>query len=137
HWCAVAPLSTSGLITVSRLLAPPSIPLPFFFFLMIRRPPRSTLFPYTTLFRSKRASKITCRRSDVMSKGKKRSGARPGRFLPLDITSLQIGRAVQQECRDRYRMPSSDSKQIAGNDEKGTCLGRGGQPATRAVDPEE
>src|SRR3989441_979397 len=34
-------------------------PLPFFFFrlffLMIRRPPRSTLFPYTTLFRSTRA----------------------------------------------------------------------------------
>src|SRR5690554_4696040 len=55
----------------------------FFFFLMIRRPPRSTLFPYTTLFRSKRASKITCRRSDVMSKGKKRSGARPGRPQPL------------------------------------------------------
>src|SRR3712207_7370575 len=26
----------------------------FFFFLMIRRPPRSTLFPYTTLFRSPR-----------------------------------------------------------------------------------
>src|SRR5437867_13314302 len=50
----------------------------YLFFLMIRRPPRSTLFPYTTLFRS-------CRRSDVMSKGKKRSGARPGRFLPLDI----------------------------------------------------
>src|SRR5256885_3165878 len=28
----------------------------FFFFLMIRRPPRSTLFPYTTLFRSA----VTC-----------------------------------------------------------------------------
>src|SRR5438552_14907519 len=27
----------------------------FFFFLMIRRPPRSTLFPYTTLFRSPRS----------------------------------------------------------------------------------
>src|SRR5437660_11571038 len=26
--------------------------VPIFFFLMIRRPPRSTLFPYTTLFRS-------------------------------------------------------------------------------------
>src|SRR3712207_9208664 len=26
----------------------------WFFFLMIRRPPRSTLFPYTTLFRSER-----------------------------------------------------------------------------------
>src|ERR1035441_10719743 len=30
----------------------PSLTLCFFFFLMIRRPPRSTLFPYTTLFRS-------------------------------------------------------------------------------------
>src|ERR1022692_5148572 len=30
----------------------PSLGLLFFFFLMIRRPPRSTLFPYTTLFRS-------------------------------------------------------------------------------------
>src|ERR1017187_10618597 len=30
----------------------PSDVLSFFFFLMIRRPPRSTLFPYTTLFRS-------------------------------------------------------------------------------------
>src|SRR5256885_3120203 len=29
-------------------------PLLIFFFLMIRRPPRSTLFPYTTLFRSPR-----------------------------------------------------------------------------------
>src|SRR3989442_6137539 len=32
-----------------------------FFFLMIRRPPRSTLFPYTTLFRS-HASRGCCRR---------------------------------------------------------------------------
>src|SRR5436309_12617647 len=29
-----------------------TLTLYFFFFLMIRRPPRSTLFPYTTLFRS-------------------------------------------------------------------------------------
>src|SRR6202158_1888634 len=31
----------------------------FFFFLMIRRPPRSTLFPYTTLFRGKARSFLT------------------------------------------------------------------------------
>src|SRR2546430_9188086 len=31
-----------------------------FFFLMIRRPPRSTLFPYTTLFRSRQRSTCTC-----------------------------------------------------------------------------
>src|SRR2546422_5814345 len=31
-------------------------PAGYFFFLMIRRPPRSTLFPYTTLFRSHTAT---------------------------------------------------------------------------------
>src|SRR5258708_32760027 len=38
------------------LISCPSIArlIRFFFFLMIRRPPRSTLFPYTTLFRSGR-----------------------------------------------------------------------------------
>src|SRR2546430_9276678 len=30
----------------------------FFFFLMIRRPPRSTLFPYTTLFRSTHDARV-------------------------------------------------------------------------------
>src|SRR5207302_9648515 len=39
---------------VHSLSPPPFRPFVFlfFFFLMIRRPPRSTLFPYTTLFRS-------------------------------------------------------------------------------------
>src|SRR2546430_6648383 len=36
----------------SGVSLPPPCSL-FFFFLMIRRPPRSTLFPYTTLFRSR------------------------------------------------------------------------------------
>src|SRR5690349_23428313 len=34
-----------------------------FFFLMIRRPPRSTLFPYTTLFRSGRETRSRCVRA--------------------------------------------------------------------------
>src|SRR3712207_6934666 len=42
-----------------------------FFFLMIRRPPRSTLFPYTTLFRSRRAHAV-----------------RPG-ALPLDVVAAE------------------------------------------------
>src|SRR2546422_10173008 len=46
----------------------------FFFFLMIRRPPRSTLFPYTTLFRSRR---------DREGHGRSASGgARCGRDAP-------------------------------------------------------
>src|SRR4051812_49988504 len=43
--CVGAPCTRSAPARPARL------PL-FFFFLMIRRPPRSTLFPYTTLFRS-------------------------------------------------------------------------------------
>src|SRR3712207_7791614 len=35
----------------------------FFFFLMIRRPPRSTLFPYTTLFRSPCTNSLCSRTS--------------------------------------------------------------------------
>src|SRR5438270_12732844 len=41
----------TSVYTISYLL--------LFFFLMIRRPPRSTLFPYTTLFRSEKEM-ITC-----------------------------------------------------------------------------
>src|SRR6266545_5892389 len=36
----------------------------FFFFLMIRRPPRSTLFPYTTLFRPRRDAGRNVARGD-------------------------------------------------------------------------
>src|SRR5438034_11814730 len=43
--------STLPLLSISYLY---DLSFLFFFFLMIRRPPRSTLFPYTTLFRSVR-----------------------------------------------------------------------------------
>src|SRR3712207_8404941 len=39
----------------------------FLFFLMIRRPPRSTLFPYTTLFRSWRAHGKTAELSPTLT----------------------------------------------------------------------
>src|SRR2546426_7247580 len=38
------------MLSITHLFA---TPYSLFFFLMIRRPPRSTLFPYTTLFRSR------------------------------------------------------------------------------------
>src|SRR3712207_7390254 len=40
----------------------------FFFFLMIRRPPRSTLFPYTTLFRSARRSESPSASASVQTR---------------------------------------------------------------------
>src|ERR1022692_2858633 len=42
-----------------RLSRLQQFPATLFFFLMIRRPPRSTLFPYTTLFRSTRKARKT------------------------------------------------------------------------------
>src|SRR3712207_7455055 len=51
-----------------------------FFFLMIRRPPRSTLFPYTTLFRSSTADSYDPRRSGRTS----RARSPPGRCRSSD-----------------------------------------------------
>src|SRR5208337_4822411 len=45
-----------------------------FFFLMIRRPPRSTLFPYTTLFRSVRADRCHPALADRHPRGPARPG---------------------------------------------------------------
>src|SRR6185437_14290984 len=54
-----APITTraaSATPTRCRWCKRPSARLSLFFFLRIRRPPRSTLFPYTTLFRSRAAA---------------------------------------------------------------------------------
>src|SRR5256885_1679005 len=68
----------------------------FFFFLMIRRPPRSTLFPYTTLFRSGRGRSGGRRRT---ARGT-RPSRRPRRAAPdrkstrLNSSHLVISYAV-------------------------------------------
>src|SRR5436309_5869263 len=49
------------------------------FFFMIRRPPRSTLFPYTTLFRSSRASRPRSRRTRIARCSPCRSSPRAAR----------------------------------------------------------
>src|SRR3954463_214490 len=49
HFSSVLPLSVPPHRSLLSVL---------FFFLMIRRPPRSTLFPYTTLFRSEHTSEL-------------------------------------------------------------------------------
>src|SRR2546429_9073273 len=51
----------------------------FFFFLMIRRPPRSTLFPYTTLFRSVRLRPSRPAQRRRMLSGRVESYTRPER----------------------------------------------------------
>src|SRR5256885_12331348 len=62
-----------------------------FFFLMIRRPPRSTLFPYTTLFRSRRIARAHRHRGEVrgepQARGRLAFGLRLGFGLDREHTS--------------------------------------------------
>src|SRR2546422_2326001 len=52
-----------------------------FFFLMIRRPPRSTLFPYTTLFRSEEG---------VLPGGEQRAHVHPQLRHPLRVAAVMV-----------------------------------------------
>src|SRR5256885_9103738 len=56
----------------------------FFFFSMIRRPPRSTLFPYTTLFRSDRPGLSAA----ILTGGQSRRMGRDKALLVLDGRTL-------------------------------------------------
>src|SRR2546425_9731781 len=58
---------------------------------MIRRPPRSTLFPYTTLFRSWPAGEVALRRAALC-------GAQPHQLLPLPAVAAQV-RSAALLCR--------------------------------------
>src|SRR2546430_12546031 len=69
-----------------------------FFFLMIRRPPRSTLFPYTTLFRS-RGQRGARRATDQRSAGRPAAAKRPAadqdrKSTRLNSSHSQISYAV-------------------------------------------
>src|ERR1017187_10729732 len=64
---------------------PRLFPNHFFFFLMIRRPPRSTLFPYTTLFRSVHRAIVQARFEDGSGLSPSRAIVEIGRFV-LSVT---------------------------------------------------
>src|SRR3712207_9426645 len=75
----------------------------WFFFLMIRRPPRSTLFPYTTLFRSlRRHLELAQRRRGPVHDDRRRLEARRQRQRQLaargDVASQPL---LAQHAQDR------------------------------------
>src|SRR2546430_16681993 len=75
------------------LLSRPRDPwLFFFFFLMIRRPPRSTLFPYTTLFRSHAGH---------------RPAYEPGRDR-MDFRPVALALVVSAACQGHETAPRSE-----------------------------
>src|SRR2546422_9728017 len=86
--------------------------LEFFFFLMIRRPPRSTLFPYTTLFRSAAAEIVpgSARSHLARLDGDEKSILR-GRDRTVVMRRVRAGRVVRaievDEDRKSTRLNSS------------------------------
>src|SRR3712207_7386742 len=79
----------------------------FVFFLMIRRPPRSTLFPYTTLFRSRRRPRRA--RGGADGRGRRTCAAGRGRAPPPSVGA-------------RRGPPSPRSTPVAPRDRKSTRL---------------
>src|SRR3712207_7445838 len=76
-----------------------------FFFLMIRRPPRSTLFPYTTLFRSRRGGEAVGGPPAAHRAGRSGAGGRHGRG------ARRRGRAPRGlQRRPRRRARGADRK---------------------------
>src|SRR2546430_9506958 len=84
-----------------------------FFFLMIRRPPRSTLFPYTTLFRSIRADVPGFREKDLEVRAAPRSlciiGKRQESSDQKEGTTIYSERRSKQD-RKSTRLNSSHSQ---------------------------
>src|SRR3712207_7545546 len=82
-----------------------------FFFLMIRRPPRSTLFPYTTLFRSgSRAGGSRVRRTRRARRSSPRSSSQLLRQRPHPVAArreLDVPRAGAPQDRKSTRLNSS------------------------------
>src|SRR3712207_2038631 len=79
-----------------------------FFFLMIRRPPRSTLFPYTTLFRSKRpfddqgalgglGKELLCSRVGGFH-GRSREGSRVGTEVECILDDVVLKSGTRQRA---------------------------------------
>src|SRR2546430_12299993 len=77
---------------------------------MIRRPPRSTLFPYTTLFRSRRAALGAPRRRAATTKGRRgRRVGTPGSLSRSNDNGSGVSSA--QHCRGETAiLPHADRR---------------------------
>src|SRR2546430_12452938 len=81
-----------------------------FFFLMIRRPPRSTLFPYTTLFRSLEDVSLTIEAGRIVALvGENGSGKSTLAKLLAHLYTPDAGR-IRWEDRESTRLNSSHSQ---------------------------
>src|SRR5437016_13024223 len=84
------------------------LPFSFFFFLMIRRPPRSTLFPYTTLFRATHGVQLQLGMPLLLRRASHLRQVRDGPRLPHRERQLRRGGARRIEIHPRRRVAEGD-----------------------------
>src|SRR3712207_9031973 len=81
-----------------------------FFFLMIRRPPRSTLFPYTTLFRSVQFSVNQLIKNEEELKGFDRTGVQVVVAI-LAVVKMKAGELTELNQRSEEHTSELQSRQ--------------------------
>src|SRR3989475_11242842 len=109
-------LSTFVVTSTSRYYNTVCANISFFFFLMIRRPPRSTLFPYTTLFRSQRE--------------------RAAQLLEHDLLAVVAGEEMVLERDGRVHLRHRDELALRpplGHQELDSAAGERGEPLPRGL----
>src|SRR5205807_8734059 len=84
---------------IHHIFSPIEISVLYFFFLIIRRPPRSTLFPYTTLFRSIRT------RRDRVSRRSNSQQIGNHDFVESDQRMLNLPRPRSEEHTSELQSP--------------------------------
>src|SRR5476651_2862351 len=84
----------------------------FFFFLMIRRPPRSTLFPYTTLFRSRdpRHGSPAAVRASARCVGRRRSEEHTSELQSRQYLVCRLLLEKKKQKQDKYRYNKKKKK---------------------------
>src|SRR3712207_7922657 len=84
---------------------------------MIRRPPRSTLFPYATLFRSEAGEDVLeCPRLDVV---RARAAVGGGRAL-VEVPLRPAGRGLERAGEDLVGLPAAQDLLLQGRSEEHT-----------------
>src|SRR5205823_6911193 len=75
---------------------------------MLRRPPKSTLFPYTTLFRSRRLRRGPCLRSGVARAGQSRSNRSEEHTSELQSLAYLVCRLLLEKKKKEITFLLSD-----------------------------
>src|SRR5947208_11779536 len=97
----------------------------------MRRPPRSTLFPYTTLFRSRR--EIHRRRRGVRQPLGERAGRRLARVVGEDEPRAVGGQRLAHGAAERARAAEDETAGRVSQDRKSTRLNSSHQIISYAV----